>query len=377
MGDTCLPGLQGYPVQVDGWTGYTEKDQLVTQNDISLQFGPNEVPLRYDQASGMFNLVGNHTFLMGGVQYAVVALRLARPKQEGLKNVSTDPIAEFTIWGKATPNQRWTAEIGALVIPVFLGAEATPAGNSIYNMARGDATKLIRCIPTGQGTQVIRYMTCVEDDKNQTTKIAVAYWSNGVKIKQDQRNLLPQTLAPWGIPPLFGRKFLTTFSLTAKGKTNRQYIEQDGMLKPYQANLALGVATNEFKNGFRLINNFTQTQETAKELNAYKCVAITPSRDIKDGKLMLDPATGRRFDEEIAAANAANQGAEIQQGFAPGKLFMTVCIVIGVLVGLGILAGILMAISQFLFTRKSADLPPVSKEVIATAGKMPKNLVGV
>jgi hypothetical protein len=304
MGDTCLPGLQGYPVQVDGWSGYTEKAQLVTQNDISLQFGPNEVPLRYDQTTGMFNLVGNHTFLMGGVQYAVVAIRLARPKQEGIKNVSTEALAEFTIWGKATANQRWTAEIGALVIPVFLGGEATQAGNGIYNLTRGDATKLIRCIPMGQGAQVIRYMTCVEDDTNKTTKFAVGYWSNGVKINQEQRNLLPQSLAPWGVPPLFGRKFLTTFSLTANGKSNRQYIEQDGMLKPYQATLALGVASVEFKNGFRLINDFTQQQEIARELNAYKCVAIKPSTDIKNGKLMLDPATGQRFDEELKAADA-------------------------------------------------------------------------
>jgi hypothetical protein len=322
----------------------------------------------------MFSLVGTHSFLMGGVQYAVTAIRLARPKQEGLKNFSGDVIAEFTIWGKPTANQTWTAEIAALVIPLHLRPSETLPGNNIFNMTRGDAMKLIRCIPMGDGTQVVRYMTCVEDDRNQTTKIAVAYWANGAAIRQDQRNLLPQTLAPWGIPPLFGRKFLTTFSLTANGKTNRQYIEQDGMLKPYQSNVTLGVATSEFKNGFRLIMDFKQEQEATQDLNAYKCVAINRTRDIKDGKLMLDPATGRRFDEELQAADAANKGEE-PQGYSPGKLFTTICIFLGVLLGFSLLAGIIVAISQFMFTRKSADLPP-TPEAVDKLAKALGNAVG-
>ncbi len=370
----CLPGLQGYPVQVEGWTGYQDKAQLATQNDIKLQFGPNEVPLKYDQTSGMFNLVGNHSFLMGGVQYAVVAMRLARPKQEGLRNFSGEVIAELTIWGKPTANQTWTAEVAALVIPLHIRPEESFPGNAIFNMARGDATKLIRCIPMGNGVQVVRYTTCVEDDRNQTTNFTVAYWATGAAIRQDQRNLLPQTLAPWGVPPLFGRKFVTTYSLTANGKSNKQYIEQDGMLKPYQSNIPLGVATSEFKNGFRLIMDFKQEQEATQDLNAYKCVAISRTRDIKDGKLMLDPATGRRFDEEVQAADAANKGEE-PQGYSPGKLFMTICIVIGILLGFSLLAGIVVALSQFLFTRKSADLP-ATPEAVDKLAKALGNAVG-
>jgi hypothetical protein len=362
MGDTCLPGLQGYPVQVEGWTGYTDKAQLATQNDISLQFGPNEVPLKYDTATGNFNIVGQHTFIMGGTQYTVRAIRLAAPKQQGLKNFSADPIAELTIWGLASANQAVVATVAALVIPIHIRPEESPAGVGIFNLTRGDSTKLIRCIPMGNGVDVLRYMTCVENDTNKTTKIQVAYWPNGAAVTQEQRNLLPQRLAPWGIPPFLPYKFLTVFSLMTNGKGNRQYIIQDGLLKSYQANLSLSVSTTEFKNGFRLIQNFTQKPGATQELNAYKCVAINRTRDIKNGKLMLDPATGRRFDEEEADANAANE-QESSEGYPPGKLFMTVCIILGVLLGIAVLAGILMGISYFLYTRKGADLPPTPEGV--------------
>ena len=38
--DTCLPGLQGFPVQITGWSGIQAQDKvdLVIPNDIHIQF---------------------------------------------------------------------------------------------------------------------------------------------------------------------------------------------------------------------------------------------------------------------------------------------------------------------------------------------------
>lgn len=372
MADTCLPGLQGYPVQVEGWSGYPEKERLVVPNDISLQFSPAEVPLTLDTALGAFNLTGNHTFTMGGTQYTVRAIRLASPKQTGLKSFSSEPFAELTIWGLANPNQPVVAPLAALVIPIHIRGEETVAGTSLFMLVRREAVKLSSCIPSGKGVDVVRYMTCVENDRAQTTKIDVAYWTNGIGITQVQRNLFPQTLATWGIPPILGYKLLTVFSLTATGKGQRDYIEQNGMLKPYQSSIPISVSTTEFKNGFRLIRDFTRAVEKGQEIGAYKCVAIHRSRDIQNGKLLIDPATGRRLDEELKQADA--EGTIEPQGYAPGKLIETIAIVLGVILGLTILAAAIYGMSIFLFRRKDAGLPPTTKEVERLAQILGKSI---
>ena len=41
MGDAnlpvCLPGLQGLPVQITGWDGFQEKEQILMKNDMKYQ----------------------------------------------------------------------------------------------------------------------------------------------------------------------------------------------------------------------------------------------------------------------------------------------------------------------------------------------------
>lgn len=376
MGEICLSGLTGYPVQVTGWSGLLEKSELVVPNDIQLQFAPTKIPMKLDTKTGLFSVQGEHTFFMGGNQYTVRAVRIAQAKQEGLADFSGAPVAEFSIWGLLRGGSAPAPSAPALAqlcIPIRQKPEATSYGEALHAVLSGEAKTLGSLVPQGSRTDIVRYNTCVENDQGKTTTIAVAYWTSGIGMPQNMLSKLPNPLSSWGVPNLQGAKLLTSFTIQLKSKDNRRYDEQDGFLKPYQSSVALGVATPEFKNGFRLIQDFTQDAQTEQSTSAYKCIPIRRDRDIKDGKLMVDPATGRRLDEEVKQAEAEQGGTP--KGGKPGAILNTVATVIGTLLGLALLALLIYFLSQALYTRKSAELPPTPEGVAKLAAVL-KNAAG-
>jgi len=364
MGEVCLPGLQGFPVQVTGWSGFLDKVTIVAPNDIQLQFSPSEVPMKYDVHTGSFNINMTNTFFMDGTQYTVRAIRLAKPKQDGISNVSTPSIAEFCIWGMPNANSQPKATVAVLVIPIYLKGDSSDAGEAIYDLYREANIRLVDTVPQGRGTDVVRYSTCVENSQGKTTTITVAYWAYGAAMKQVQANRFLPTLSPWGVPDILGYDLLTIYEQHEKTREGRVYNKIRGLQRPYQASIVLGVTTIEFKNSFRLIQDFSQHQESAKETSKYKCIRIDRSRDIKNNELIIDPATGRRFDEELDDANKLD--SERSEGSA-GILWLRICMILGIILGISVLAGLLVIISQIMFTRKSAGLPPTSEGITKLA----------
>jgi hypothetical protein len=363
MGDTCLPGLQGFPVQITGWSGYAEKSSLVIPNDIQLQFSPSKVPLTFNTTTGELINHGLSTFFMNGVQYNVRVVRVCAPKQEGLGTFSGSPLAEFQVWGIPAGNRK-ASSLAVLVVPLIQKPAENPAGSKIISAIAGNAIPLIDCIPSGPGTDIVKYTSCIETDKSSTVNIAVAYWTNGTAITQQMARTLPTTLPPAGIPNAFGFRVLSSFVQFADEKrTNgqRNYSEVQTIMQPYASTVVLSVATAEFKNGFRLIQNFESGKKGAEQdLSAYKCIAIDRGRDIKGGKLMIDPSTGERLDKEVEKADAQqNQSLEKPDVSNARSIWITVCIVLGSILGLAILAGIIWGISTFFLNKQSLGYPEV------------------
>ena len=102
----CIPGLQGLPIQISGWSGFNERDSIVVPNDIHCQF-----------AKGMDNLHSN-TFFMNGTQYFVSEIDITQPKQEGLLDASITPFGEIHIWGKPTTMTLDQSSIALITIPI-------------------------------------------------------------------------------------------------------------------------------------------------------------------------------------------------------------------------------------------------------------------
>jgi hypothetical protein len=385
MSDVCLSGLQGFPVQITGWSGYTEKSSLAIPNDIQLQFSPSESPMLYDSKNGELTQKSSsgNTFFMGGTLFTVKSIRLSQPKQDGLNNFSAKPVAEFQIWGTVNPSAIPKYDLAVIIIPLYTKAEESEQGANIINAVNGNPVRLMDCIPSGKNTMVVRYVTCIETDNTEkkTVKVAVAYFSDGVAINTSQTNRLSGRLGSPGIPNVFGFKVLSRFEQyndPGRTKGNRQYITENNILQAYQTTLALSTSTPEFRQGFRIIFNFIKRDTaTEKNLGAYKCIAIDKQRDIKNNQLVVDPKTGRRLDDELLISE--KQEAE-SLPTTKGNIrdtFMTIAIIVGVILGLTGLAILFTFIATVLFNRKGQGiLDPIPPQVQKLYDTLPPNIVG-
>lgn len=361
MGEQCLPGLQGYPIQVNGWAGFTDRASIETPNDIELQFSPSETPRHYN--NGILDNIASNTFFIGGVQYNVVQVALAQPRQEGISNFSGTPLAEFQIWGSPTVSYNSSKTIAALIIPVIQKPVEDIEGASIVAMCTGKAARLVGCVPKGRGVDVVRYSTCIETSRKDTVNIQVAYWANGAAITRELARVLPQAKQPIGIPDVFGYTLLTSFNnqigLRRMVKVDTKFEKANGRLTPYSTTTS--VASPEFRGGFRLIRNFIQVIKGSTDTSAYKCIAIDRSRDIKGGKLLVDPNTGIRLTDEVAVANAREAELLQQAGVTnAGDLWIKACIALGVVLGVCLIAAAFVFVGTVFYNRKGQGLPPSS-----------------
>jgi hypothetical protein len=379
MGDTCLPGLQGFPVQVAGWTAFTEKVSIVIPNDIQLQFSPSETPMAYDPKTGALNFSGSNTFFMGGTQYTLRSVRLAQPKQTGLANFSGTPVAELQFWGASTAARGAPTNLAVLCLPLYQKPVESSVAYAVVNAVTGQPARLLDMIPEGDRVDVIKYTTCIETNIGGTAQISVAYWASGIPMEQELLGKLPKTFAPAGIPDIFGYKFLSAFEQYAderRTKGRRQYNDVSNILQTYTA-LAMSVSTPEFRNGFRLIQNFKKLGVVSRDTSAYKCIAIDRSKDIKQGKLLVDPKTGRKLSEEVELAETLQAESMDEPTASPRDIWLRVCIIIGTLLGISFIALGIVALGKFMFDRKTQGIPPLDKATAALQKTLPKTITGV
>ena len=341
----CLPGLQGFPIQVSGWSSLTEKSSFVIPSDISFQFSPTKLPMAY--SNGSFNINGTHTFFIGGSQYFIKALRLCIPKQEGLS--TSTPIAEFHIWGFPTATSSNQKSISLINIPIFQHHTNTAEGDKFVDLLSNRPVQLNKLVPMGQDINIIRYSTCVETNLS-TVNIVIAYWESGIKLDADSLKKLPK-LEEFGIPTLSQFKLLSSYVISENGKTNRIYTEKNNVQQAYPGNIS---STNgDFKNSFRYITGFIQNVDSrSQDPSAYKCVNIDPSRDIKNGKILIDPKTGKRL-SEIEDDKYENKD---KSNISPTDILEIIAIILGTILGIILLIVLFKYLIFPLFVESKLDV---------------------
>lgn len=360
MTDTCQPGLQGFPIRVEGWIGYPDKAQIIAPSDIQLQFSPSETPMKLQK--GVMSPHGTNTFFMGGIQYTIATILYSEPSQRGIASFSGTVLGEFQIWGStATAIGLGATSLACLLIPIFQIPAGSLAGTKITNILQGKAGKVADCIPQGQGADVIRYSTCIETDKQSTITIQVAYWTNGAPVTQTQVRSLPQQKAPAGIPNLSNYKVLSSFEQLADGaqtKTRRQYTMNGQMLRPYPSVITVSTNSREFQTSFRLISSFQIQTSSATNRNtgAYKCIAIDRQKDIQDGQLLIDPKSGERMDETIKRVDQQSTEDVPVATLDIGDIFLKICIILGIILGITVLAAFVYFLNTFLMKPKEIGL---------------------
>ena len=357
----CLPGLQGFPIQVSGWISTADKNSFVVPSDISLQFSPTELPMIYNQTQGSFTINGQNTFFIGGSQYFVKAIRICSPKQTGLSILN--PIAEFHIWGYPTATSTNQKSIALLNIPVFQGVQNTKTGDTFIELLANRPVRLDKIIPTGNDINIVRYSSCVET-QNNTINIVTAYWEKGITIEQNVIKNIPQPLKEFGIPSLGSFKLLSSFVISENGKTERIYTEKDGIQQAYPKSIS--ASSSDFTNSFRYIKGFIELSLSSSkyDTSAYKCITIDPSRDIKNGKILIDPESGKRLSESVKDADdQANDKQEAR--ITPNDIMEVIAVIMGFILGLTMIFAIFYFIYTFFTTRKSTGDLPMDPKVAA------------
>jgi hypothetical protein len=364
MTDTCRDGLQGFPVQITGWSSLADKSSLEMPNDIEIQFAPSQSPLGWlDRAAGLLQLHGQNTVYMSGTQYKVVGLQACSPKQEGLSNISAAPLLEFRFWCVPTPNNiSPKSNIAVFIIPVFQKPEKTLAGQAIFDALTGNPVRLESCLPSGHGADIVKYVTCVETSDKQTKNISVAYWINGADVNPEMKRALPSTFPKGSIPNLFGYNFLTTFEQyndEARTKGNRKYLVEGNLQDAYTTTVTLSATSTTFQTAFRIIRKFVlRTQGADRALDKYKCIAIDRERDIRNGQLIVDPKTGRRLDEEVSLAKEQEAESSYEPPTTSARnIFTTIAIILGIFLGITILAALVFYFGK-IFYRNGEGLQP-------------------
>ena len=365
----CIPGLQGLPIQITGWSGFTERDSIVVPNDIHCQFIEST------------NLHSN-TFFMNGTQYFVSELDITQPKQEGLLDASIKPFGEIHIWGKPTTTTLEQSSIALLTIPVSESSDGNEAGRKLENF-RGKISDLL---PQEKDVEIVKYTTCVETQKS-TIIVHVAYWTVGIILRTEYKEKhFNKKLRKFGIPVslLNGDQVLTTYEQyndEHRTKTKRVYkMSTDNNYSiPYSISILLSAVSPEFQKGFRLIRDFSiEKGGKSKDLDtsSYKCIAINRSRDIKDGRLTVDPRTGKSLSEENQEAETITNASLELNNKPSGTGYMTILTILGIILGCCGIALIVYFIQYLISTRSTAGLAPVPLNVQAMANLAEKGTLG-
>jgi hypothetical protein len=317
-----------------------------------------------------YTINGNNTFFMGGTQYFVSVVRICESKQEGLSEKSTKPLGELHIWGSPTATSSLQNSIALLNIPIFQGPVTTDAGNELSKLLNNMPLNLQKLIPIGNDIEIVRYSTCVENDKNGIQNIVVGYWSAGMTIKQEDIGKLTPLLKVFGVPMLGTYKLLSSYVDTERGKGNRIYNESNGILTTYSNSVILSATSSDFLKGFRYIKGFVQKVKSEYiDTTALKCININRQRDIKNGKLQIDPSTGKRLSE--VNEEAEDEGPKIEESkISPKAIMETIFIILGIIIGISLIILLGYGIYYLIFTRKSLGIPPVDPKTAMIAKKI-------
>jgi hypothetical protein len=377
----CPIGNRGFPVVVNGATSTTT---YTTQpNDIALQFGKN-MPISYNSNTGTFNLEGSHTFFLGGSQFRVHTMKMSLYGSTNYGYAPTSITSELQIWGTPSVGGRANTDLAVLIIPIYSVPSSFNRGSSTewLNLMKyrqdGIATNFSSVVPSNK--EVIRYTTCVEhstsDGSIENSTIAVAFWRNGFQVKSED-NIFVQQTPEFGIPlALTGNRKLFSSASEGVGANNQpvrtlsgnQGAVSAGRITSTPYSLGISASSSDFTQRIRLCIYDGESSGSRYVPTDYKCVAIDRQKDIVNGRIMIDPSTGKRLEESLT--EDSTREAQLSLVEAPtmnsGDVEVILTYVFGSILGTCILALVLYLISSYMTVPTDAQV----KEIADAATKL-------
>lgn len=227
------------------------------------------------------------TLRLNGNSFSLISVQLCTPQHSTLlpREKQRDCSGELVIGFKA--GNTISEEYLFLCVPILTRATTTP---SVYLEALrlgrldGKPTSLLSVIPPSD-MHYISYSTCLqrrEQTGTSTKQVRVFVFTEG--LAYPAANFLE-----------IARK------ITASSVSNPVYLPTiqlpDGLVDKSQAMLFSITTETDYKSLLRYSQYYSQgtpdsSQYRTDNLDAYKCVPLEPSQNVKDGKLVVDTETG-------------------------------------------------------------------------------------
>jgi len=361
MSGQCPVGNRGFPIKVAGLDSSTilsSSDTVIqTPNDIKLQFIKTTIT-RIEPFIGNYDVAGSQSFFLGGTQYSLYSMRISKSSDNGITYGNSLPI-ELQFWGRTRDGL-----IGVLIIPFYTAEKNSNEFNNLINLIDNNSTKDLSSV-FPQEAEVIRYSTCIEyisgaEITNKT--IAVASWRFGIGVKDKT----PITYT-YGIPIGLNNNLNAANTLSEVGATAARTVSyvpnlfvndpsKSSVTVPYTATIQY--TSTEFRNRFRYCIFTSKPAEEDSGQKDYKCIAIDRQKDIINGRIIVDPTTGKRLADSLAEDNEAQASLNI---VAPtvtsnGDVERGVTIFVGILGGTVLVAIVIFIIRWFVTGRTTAQL---------------------
>ena len=240
------------------------------------------------------NAASTTSLRLNGNTFNLISLQICAPQHKTLLPMSKqlDCSGEFLL-GFRSPALVSEAYI-FLCVPILMGSTTTP---SVYLEALrkeqldGKPTSLLTVLPP-TNTHFIRYSTCLQKREQTGTSIQQArvfVFTEGLVYPAASFLELSRKMTK---PPTTGRVFLPTIQLP------------DGLVDKSEATLFSLTTETDYKSMLRYSQYYPKGQPdsstTRKDsLDAYKCVPLEPSQNIKDGHIVVDTETGELLSQVV------------------------------------------------------------------------------
>ncbi len=351
---SCIGGIQGFPVNLSGLTSALKED-VKQYNDVFLQFKDTPSTWTYNTTNGTSdgtftvpNVFNSDTFFICATQFLVKAIRLSKPCHEGFTESGQTLMGELQIWGTPTSGGAQQSDAGVLAIPIIRATKSNIAGNIFYNIYK-NKKGILNDIFYKDNLQLLRYTTCIsvqsiaQTPVASTKSISVAYFLPGLLLTQTQINIFPNAgnaLKEKGIPQNIFENF-KVYTTINNDKTIVYSGPQNGIFQVYFGS-SINANTDDFKK-FVYATDFKKGEPSKKDdlyTNTFRCMNIDRNKDIVDGKIYVDPSTGKRMDDELKAAEeelkaSTNSGEE--PGIAPSRYIPIILAMIVAPIAFGLL----------------------------------------
>lgn len=269
---------------------------------IDIQWGPQatapsfitEGPTAGFGLIALPNAASTTSLRLNGNTFNLISLQVCAPQHKTLlpTEKQRDCSGEF-ILGFKSPATLSEAYI-FLCIPILMGSTTTP---SVYLEALrkeqldGKPTSLFTVLPP-TNSHFISYSTCLQRREQSGTSVQqarVLVFTGGLVYPEASFLELARKMTK---PPTVGRVFLPTIQLP------------DGLVDKSEAMLFSLTTETDYKAMLRYGQYYPKGQPdssgTRKDsLDAYKCVPLEPSQNIKDGHIVVDTETGELLSQVV------------------------------------------------------------------------------